>query len=310
MRAVLIRETGGPEVLVLEEIPIPEPERGQVLVRIEAIGVSSGEARMRAGAYPISLPRVLGAEAAGTVEKLGDGVDPALAGAQVVMVTGGAGSYAEFVAVDVTNIARIPDGLSTMDAVASAAPGATALALLRSAQLRGGEAVLIEGGSGKVGGYLVRHAREFGASRVVATASSGSVDGADVVVDHGDPDWPDKLDAIDVAFEMAGGETAGRVLGKMAPDGRMLLYGMLTGQPPVLDLGVVLRQGLQIIGCGGPRWFQQGLGVHFPDFLGLAASGRTFLQPIDEVLPLEAAAEAHRRIESGAHTGRILLSPR
>src|SRR5882724_3662083 len=121
MRAVLIHETGGPEVLVLAEIPAPEPGKGQVLVRIEAIGVSWGETRMRAGVYPISLPRVMGAEAAGTVEMLGEDVDPALANARVVMVTGGAGSYAEFIAVDVTNIARIPDNLSTVDAVASAA---------------------------------------------------------------------------------------------------------------------------------------------------------------------------------------------
>jgi NADPH:quinone reductase len=309
MRAVVMHETGGPEVLALEEVPVPEPAPGQVLVRIEAIAVSTGETRVRAGVYPVSLPRVLGAEAAGIVERLGDGVDPALAGARVVMVTGGEGSYAEFVAVDVAKIALVPDKLSTMDAVASAAPGAVALALLHHAKLLGGETVLVEGGAGKVGGYLVRHAREFGASRVVATASSGRVPGADAVVNHGNPDWPDELDPVDVAFEMVGGPTTARVLGALNPGGQMLLYGMLCGQPPVLDAAMVMGRGLQVVGCGGPQWFRQATGVYYPEFLEMAAAGRTHLQQIDTVLPLAAAADAHRRIESRVGDGRILLDP-
>lgn len=306
MRAVVMHETGGPEVLVVEDIPTPAPGPGQVLVRIEAIGVSVGETRMRAGAYPLQLPMVFGAEASGIVEKLGDSVDSPSIGARVVMVTGGAGSYAEFVAVDAGNVTVVPEGLSAQDAVASAAPGALALALLHQARLRGGETVLVEGGSGKVGGYLVRHAREFGAARVVATASRHPADQADVLLDHGNPDWTDELDAIDVAFEMAGGETAKRVLGKLNPGGRMLLYGALTGQP-VLDSATIMGLGLQVVGCGGPLWFRQCVDVHYPEFVTMAAQGRTFLQPVDEVLPLEQAPEAHRRVVDSS--GRILLSP-
>ncbi|TCO65478.1 quinone oxidoreductase family protein [Actinocrispum wychmicini] len=306
MRAVVMHETGGPEVLVLTDIPKPEPGPGQVLVRIEAIGVSVGETRMRAGAYPLQLPMVLGAEAAGVVEKLGDGVEPSLMDARVVMVTGGAGSYAEFIAVNAGNVTKVPDGLSAQDAVASAAPGALALALLHRAGLRGGETVLVEGGSGKVGGYLVRHVREFGVERIVATASRKPVEGADVVLDHGNPDWTDDLDPLDVAFDMAGGETTRRVLGKLKPGGRMLLYGALTAQPE-LDPVAVQGQGLQVIGCGGPLWFRQCLDVHYPEFVDLAARGRTHLQPVADVLPLDLAAEAHRRVAASA--GRILLRP-
>jgi NADPH2:quinone reductase len=289
MRAVLMHETGGPEVLVLEEVPVPVPGQGQVLVRTEAIAVSTGETRMRAGVYPMSLPRVLGAEAAGVVLA---GPDPGLVGERVVMVTGGAGAYAEFVAVDAGKVARVPDGLSAVDAVASAAPGALALALLHRAGFRGGETVLVEGSRGRVGGYLVKHATEFGAGRVIAVTRD---------------DWPE-LAAVDVVFEMIGGEVTGQVLGAMAPGGRMLLYGMITGRPPVLDPAVVMSQGLEVIGCGGPQWFQQVVGVHYPEFLGLAASGRTYVQEIDDILPLADAAEAHRRVESGAR-GRVLLAP-
>jgi NADPH2:quinone reductase len=318
MRAVVLRATGGPEMLVPDEVPVPTLGPGQVLVRTEAIGVSSGETRLRAGMYPLPVPPpvVLGAEAAGVVERLGDGVDPALKGARLVFVTGGVGSYAEFVAVDVAKATRIPDGLSSADAVAAGAPGAVAIALLHTAGLGGGETVLVEGGSGKVGGYLVRHAHELGAGRVVATAGTevgrdrARELGADVVLDHTDPQWTDELRDIDVVFEAIGGDVAGRVLAALTPGtGRTLLYGTLSGRPAELDMATVASRGLRVVGCGGPVWFRDVLGVYSPEFLALAARGGSYLQPIDVVLPLAEAAEAHRRIESGTTNGRILLTP-
>lgn len=311
MRAVLIKEFGGPEVLDLAEVAKPVPGPGQVLVRVDAIGVSAGETQMRAGVYPLELPAVFGAEAAGTVEELGAGVDPALAGAEVVAITGGTGSYAEFAVVDAKMLTRVPEGLSTTDALASAAPGAVALALLHLAELRGGETVLVEGGSGKVGGYLVRHARERGAGRIVATAGAGAERvrelGADLVLDHRDPEWTDGVGEVDVVFEMAGGTVPGRLLDTVAPGGKVLLYGTISGEPPVLDPATVLSRGLRLIGCGGPVWARQVLGVHYPEFVAMAAAGGTHLVEVDEILPLEEAAEAHRRIEAGAR--RILLRP-
>lgn len=317
MRAVVMRAVGGPEVLALSEVPTPTVGPGQVLVRTEAIGVSAGETRMRAGVYPlpVPLPVVFGAEAAGVVEALGDGVDPALAGARVTLVTGGVGSYAEHIAVNAANVVRVPDSLTAVDAVASSAAGAVAFALLHKAALREGDTVLVEGGSGKVGGYLVRHAHDAGA-RVIATASTATGQsrardlGADVLVDHGNPDWPADIGTIDVAFEMVGGRIAGRILDSLTPStGRMLVYGSLTGEPPLLDGATVLRSGVQVAGCAGPGWFQQVLGVHSPEFLASAASGRTHLQSVDVVLPLSAAVEAHRRVENGTNEGRVLLVP-
>lgn len=307
MRAVVMTAVGGPEVLTLSDVPMPSAGPGQVLVRTEAIGVSAGEARMRSGVYPMPVPPpvVFGAEAAGVVEAVGDGVDPELVGVRVTFVTGGVGSYAEYVAVAAANLVRVPDGMSAIDAVASTAAGAVAFALLHKAQVAAGETVLVEGGSGKVGGYLVRHARERGA-RVVATASRPAGVTADVVLDHGNPDWPDDLPAIDVAFELVGGATAGRVLESLTPStGRMYVYGSLSGAPPVVDGTTVFRRGVQVAGCAGPGWFQQVLGVHSVEFLAAAAAGRTHLQPVEAVLPLSEAAEAHRRIG----TGRIVLVP-
>lgn len=266
---------------------------------------------MRAGVYPLELPAVFGAEAAGTVDEVGDGVDPALVGTEVVAVTGGTGSYAEFAVVAEGMLTRVPVGLSTTDALASAAPGAVALALLRAAEIRGGETVLVEGGSGKIGGYLVRHAREAGAGRIVATAGAGAERvrelGADLVLDHRDPEWTAGVGEVDVVFEMLGGEVAGKLLDVTAPGGKVLLYGMMSGQPPVLDPSTVLSRGLRLIGCGGPVWARQVLGAHYPEFVALAATGGTHLVEVDEILPLGEAAEAHRRIEAGAR--RILLRP-
>jgi hypothetical protein len=159
MQAVVMRRTGGPEVLEPAEVPVPAPGPGQVLVRTEAIGVSGGETMMRSGRIPLPVepPVVIGAEAVGTVERLGEGVDPSLDGTRLAVITGGLGSYAEFVTVDVAKTAPVPEGLNPVDAVAAAAPGAMALGLLHWAGLRAGDTVLVAPGSGKVGGYLIRH---------------------------------------------------------------------------------------------------------------------------------------------------------
>jgi NADPH2:quinone reductase len=202
------------------------------------------------------------------------------------------------VAVDVAKTARIPDGVPVRDAVASAAPGALALALLHAAGLRGGETVLVEGGSGKVGGYLLRHAREFGAGRVVATASKRPAEGADLVVDHGNPE---EVEPIDVVFDM---RASGRLLPKVRPGGKVLLYGS-TDRP--LDAGVIRQNGLTVIGCGGPLWFEECLGVRYPEFLRRLADRSTRVQPVEVVLPLEQAAAAHERVLTSVE--RILLSP-
>jgi NADPH:quinone reductase len=323
MRAVVLQATGGPEMLVPAEVPEPTAGPGQVLVRTEAIAVSRGETMMRSGAIPLPypLPAVIGAEAAGIVEDVGEGADPGLAGARVTMVTGGAGSYAEFIAVSAAMTVRVPDGLGAADAVAVAAPGAMALALLERGAVRKGENVLIEGGSGAAGGYLVGLARALGAGRIIATAGTPAGReqvlglGADAALDHSNPDWPDGIPAaldggtLDVAFDAAGGGAAGRVLDLLTPSsGRIVCYGTLSGAPPALDLATVLSRGLQVTGCGGPGWFRQVLGVHYPEILARAARGE--VQPrIGALLPLADAAEAHRRIASRSATGRVLLIP-
>lgn len=150
MRAIVMHEPGGPEVLRLEEVPVPVAGEGQVLIRTEAIGVSFSEIPMRAGIYPppAPLPVIFGFEAAGVVTSVGPGADGALAGRRVVVLSTTFGSYAEYLAVAAGSVTVVPGGISPSGAVAVANMGAVALCLLRAARLTGGENVLVEVAAG------------------------------------------------------------------------------------------------------------------------------------------------------------------
>ena len=322
MRAIVMHQTGGPEVLRLEEIPAPEPGPGQLLVRVEAIAVSSFEAQLRAGSLPLpgGLPAVPGAEAAGTVTRTGAGADERLAGKRVAVVTGGRGSYAEYVAVPAAMATEIPGGLPAADAVA-VAPGGVALGLLDKAALRPGDTVLAEAGASAVGSYLIQLAREAGAGKVIATAGTPArrehvrALGADIVLDHTGQAWPQALrEALDgatvnVAFESIGGPAAQQVAGTLTPGtGRMVCYGNLSGEPAVIDLAVLRASGTTATGCGGPAWFTHVLTRTRPEIFRRALDGRVRALT-DSVMPLEEAAKAHQRIEDRAAQGGIILVP-
>lgn len=333
MRAIVMRRTGDPEVLQVEEVPVPEPARGQVLVRTEAVGINFFETRVRSGAalpmHPATLPVVPGFEAAGTVAAVGEGVDAALVGTRVATV-GGSGAYAEYVVAPAAAALPLPDGLSAAAAVAVAVQGATALAVLRAAALSGGEDVLIEAAGGGVGGYLLQLAREFGVRRVTATAGSEAKRrlardlGADAVLDHRDPDWPDQVVAanrgarLDVVFESLGGAAARRLLDALVPGaGRMVFYGLSSGEPPAIAPMDLLLRGLSLIACGGrPADYATGIAAGWsarveaarPEALDRAADGR--IRPlIDSEIPLADAATAHCRIEQREAVGKVVLVP-
>ncbi|MFI6925064.1 zinc-binding alcohol dehydrogenase family protein [Nonomuraea spiralis] len=317
MRAIQLDATGGPEALRLVDVPRPHPEAGQVVVRTRAIGVSYAETQIRSGAmpFPLPLPAVLGAEAVGEVVEVGEGVDDGLLGTVRVGITGGLGAYAEYAALPAAMTCPVPETVTPLEALAGAAPGAIALGLLHRARLEGGETVLVEAGTSAVGGYVTQHAKEFGAARVIATAGSPAkrqraLDlGADLVIGHDDPDWPDELPEIDVVFESIGGASARRVLDRLVPGtGRMLYYGMLSGEPAAVTVADLLERGVTAIGCSGPGWAGQVFGTHYPEMLARLGSGRSRAF-VDGTLPLAEAAEAHRRLESRALTGRVLLVP-
>jgi NADPH:quinone reductase len=315
VRAIVLRAVGGPENLSLEELPVPSPGPGEVLVRTEAIGVSYTEAALRSGAVPVPLeyPVTPGFEAAGTVTELGEGADPDLLGRRVVVLNPGLGCYAEYVAVPAESAVVVPDGLSPADAVTVAGHGAVALCLLRAASLTGKETVLVEVAAGGVGGYLTQLAHRQGAARVIGTAGSQAKReharklGADEVADHTAPDWAKGLTGVDVVFESLGGDTMSTLLDALTPgSGRILLYGFLRGAPEIAPMDLLFR-GLTLTGCGGAAWFPQVLGTR-AEVMRMALDGE--LRPeIDSVLPLEDAAVAHDRFDRHLPIGKIVLTP-
>jgi NADPH:quinone reductase-like Zn-dependent oxidoreductase len=215
---------------------------------------------------------------------------------------------------------EIPGGLSPADAVA-VAPGGVALGLLDKAALSPGDTVLAEAGASAVGSYLIQLAREAGARRIIATAGTQArrehmrALGADIVLDHAQPGWPQALrealdgSTVDVAFESIGGPAAQQVAGTLTPGtGRMLCYGNLSGEPAAIDLAALRGSGTTATGCGGPAWFTHILTQSRPEIFRRAIDGRT--RPlVDSVMPLGEAAKAHQRIEDRAAQGRIILIP-
>jgi NADPH:quinone reductase len=313
MRAIVLRETGGPDNLRLEDVPVPVPAPGQVVIRTEAIAASYTESVMRSGRFPLELPLTFGIEAAGVITSTGEDVDKSLAGRRVVALSTAQGCYAEYVAVPLEAVTEIPDGVAPADAVAVASFGAVALCLVRAARLTGTETVLAEVAAGGVGGYITQLARAHGAARIIGTAGSEAKRdfaralGADEVLDHYDPGWQAKLADIDVAFDSLAGDTTGRLVPAMTPGtGRILLYGLLQG-PPTFNAMDLLSRGLTLTGCGGGPWLDRVQATR-AEVLRLALDGQ--LRPlIDSTLPLEAAAEAHRRFDDHTAMGKIILTP-
>jgi NADPH:quinone reductase len=317
MRAIVMYEPGGPEVLRLEDRPVPEPGPGEVVIRTEAIGASFTEAWLRSGAMPVpvELPAVFGVEAAGVVTQIGDGVGTGLAGRRVLTLNSGFGAYAEYVAAPAAGLAEIPAGIGAQEAVATGNWGAVALCALRAARLTGTETVLVETAAGGVGGYLTQLAHRLGARRVIGTAGSEAKRelargfGADEVIDHYAPGWIAQLSdgSVDAVFESLGGDTTGQLVPKLTPgSGRVLLYGFLRGMPAFAATDF-LFQGLTLTGCAGPAWLERVQAARAEVF-ELVAAGH--LRPqIDSVLPLEDAVKAHQRFDDRAAAGKIVLTP-
>lgn len=335
MEAVRAKSYGTADVLALEEVPVPRPEPGQVLIRVEAAGVNFSDVKRRRNdpyPFPTPLPYTPGSEVAGTVEALGEGVEGPAVGTPVFALAGEDGStgYAQFAVANVPGVVPIPPGISADAASGLVIAGSTAVLVLReAARLQPGESVLVQGAAGGVGGYAVQVAKLLGAGTVVGAASTpGKREavlalGADEAVDYTRADWPDRVleitggRGVDVLLEMAGGPSFEQGLSCLAPFGRAVVYGSSSGEP--LRMGPESidaffydpspNQSLVAFNLG--LWFgmrpEEAAGA-LRDLIGFVSSGRVRV-PIDRVLPLSQAAEAHRMLEERRATGKIVLRP-
>lgn len=219
MRAVRIHSYGGPEVLVLEETPRPEPKAGEVLVHLKAAGVNPADWKFRAGYFhqfmPLQFPWILGVEGAGIIQAVGAEVKHLKVGHQVYGTF--TNSYAEFAVAPVNQVFTKPENLSFEQAAAVPMGALTAWqAVIEEAEVKAGQTVLIQGGAGGVGVYAVQLAKWKGA-RVIATASSNNTEfvrslGADQVIDYQTTNFEDVVKSVDAVIDTVGGDLIARSL--------------------------------------------------------------------------------------------------
>ncbi|HEY1648331.1 MAG TPA: quinone oxidoreductase [Terracidiphilus sp.] len=322
MKAIQIQETGGPEVLQLAELPIPQPGPGQLLIRVEATGVNFIEIYFRKGVYKAALPFTPGSEAAGTVEELGPGVTGFSAG-ETVASTSVLGSYAEYALVPAAQLVKIPATLAPEQAAAAMLQGMTAHYLACSTYpLKAGDTALVHAGAGGVGLLLTQIAVRLGA-RVFTTVSTPAKAelsreaGACEVILYTEQDFEAEIKrltggkGVDVVYDSVGKTTFEKSLNCLRPRGLLALFGASSGPVPPFDL-------IQLSGKGSLFVTRPTLWHHIAtrselewragDVLGWAAKGELKLRT-EYIYPLAGAAQAQVDLEGRKTTGKILLVP-
>jgi len=322
MKAIQIHSTGGPEVLQLVDLPIPEPGPGQVLMRIEATGVNFIEIYFRKGVYKAALPITLGSEAAGTVEELGPGVNGFATGDAVVS-TAVIGSYAEYALVPAAQLVKVPKGLSMEQAAAVILQGMTAHYLAYSTfPLKEGDTALVHAGAGGVGLLLTQIAKRIGA-RVITTVSSkekaklSREAGASDVILYTEQDFETGVKrlvngkGVDVVYDSVGKTTFDKSLNCLRPRGMMVLFGASSGPVPPFD-PILLNSKGSLFLTRPTLWHyiatRAELEWRAGDVLGWAAKGELKLRT-EHTYPLADAAQAQIDLEERKTTGKILLVP-
>jgi NADPH2:quinone reductase len=296
VKAVVISETGGPEVLRYEDVPDPQPGEVEVLVRIEAAGVNHYDLNLRAG-MASELPLILGGD--GAARRVDTGARVLVTGARL-------GTYAELAAIKPKNLWPVPEELEAATAAALGVPYQAAwMALVEIAELRAGETILVQSGSSGTSLACIDLARSIGA-RVYATASERKLDRLrDLGVEAFgyDDERLGELEA-DVVYDPVGSETFERSLAALGRGGRLVTPGALGSPDVVLNLWALVGKRGRIAGVAGeaaPREVLERIIVQ-------AAKGE--LRPvIDRELPLAEAAEAHRAIEARETFGKVILRP-
>ncbi len=322
MQAIRIHQVGAPETMQLEEVPQPEPARGETRIRLEAIGVNYIDTYHRTGLYPLGLPFTPGIEGAGVVEKVGPAVEDVQVGDRVAFANS-LGAYSEEKVVAAKGLAKLPEGMDSRTAAAAMVQGITAHYLTRSTfPLGPGHKVLIHAAAGGVGLLLVQLAKRFGAT-VFGTVSSpekaeaSKAAGADHAILYTQTNFADEVErltngeGVDVVYDSVGKETYERSLACLMPRGMLVLYGNASGPVPPIDPLALAK--------GGSIFLTRPTVAHYirdrEEFLGRVDEIFSWIQSgelrltVDRTLPLSEAAEAHRLLESRKTKGKLLLVP-
>jgi putative PIG3 family NAD(P)H quinone oxidoreductase len=322
MRAVVVNEYGGPEVLTVTEVPDPEPGPDEILVRVHHTAVNRADTLQRMGGYPDPQRRdveILGLEYAGTVEAVGDRVTLWQVGDRVMGIEAGA-CYAERVVTHERQALPVPAAVDLADAAAIPEVFLTAWdALVVQGGLTSGRWALVHAGASGVGTAAIQIASSIGA-RIAVTCSAGKMDacrdlGADLVLERSPADWAAELKTavpggVDVVLDVVGGEEANRNLAAVRPQGSIVQVGLMGGGTTPVNLGLLLVKRAHWIGTtlrARPIEQKVALARRFiAEVLPRFDDGA--LRPvIDTRFPLADIADAHRHMEANANIGKILI---
>ena len=322
MKAIEVRQTGGPEVMELVELPVPEPKANEAVVKLAASGVNFIDVYHREGRYKAPLPFIPGPEGAGQVVAIGSDVKSVKTGDRVAW-SATLGSYAEYAAVAADRLVPIPAGVTDQQAAATMLQGMTAHYLAYDTYpLKRGETALVHAAAGGVGLLLVQMAHNIGA-RVLATVSTeekaklARQAGADEIILYSQVDFEAETrrlmggKGVDVVYDSVGKTTFDKGLNVLRPRGMMALFGGSSGAVPPFDPVILTQKGSLFL-------TRPSLGNYIatPDEL-LARSGAVFAMiasgklklRIEHTYPLAEAQRAHRDLEGRKTTGKLLLIP-
>ena len=324
MYAIFVTKHGPPDVLELMDAPMPEPAAGQVRIKVTATTVNFADIQARRGSYHGSAapPFIPGLEVAGTVDKLGPGVQGIDVGQRVAAHADG-GSYAQYALARSVGVFPLPDSLDWETAACFPSVGTTSFNLLHLAgQLQPGETVLIHAAAGGIGSTAVQLARLLGAAKVIGTVGSAEKArlvmelGADAAINYREENVVDRVReltngaGVDVVLDGVGADTFESSVQSLAPFGRLVAFGQSSGAPTPVSFGQLYGDNKAIVGysTGGRRRTRPeslrpaGLAV-----LKLLAAGR-WKPVIGATYPLEEAGDAQRLVEDRGSVGKVLLT--
>jgi NADPH2:quinone reductase len=321
MLAIQAVRTGGPEVLEVVDLPVPSPGPGQILVRHQAVGLNFIDTYHRSGLYPMKMPAVLGLEAAGVVEALGEGVTRFKAGDRVAY-NGTLGAYAEAAVVPADRAVKVPDGVSLETAAAVLLKGMTAEFLVRRChRVEPGQTVLIHAAAGGVGSILVQWAKALGASVIATVGSEAKAalardHGADHVILYGQEDVAARVaeitggQGVAVVYDGVGKDTFEASLKSLGRRGILATFGNASGPAPAI---APLELGAKSLFLTRPRLFDYiattaELDESATALFAVLASGAVKIE-VGQTFPLADARAAHEALEGRRTTGATLLIP-
>ncbi|MCC5800749.1 quinone oxidoreductase family protein [Rossellomorea vietnamensis] len=324
MKAIQFREFGGPDVLKNVDIDMPSPRGREVLIKVHASAVNYADTARREGQYVVKtpLPYIPGAEVSGIVTEVGEDVTRIKKGDRVVAMMD-SGGYAEYAMTDERSIIPLPYGLDFKEAAAIPVQGLSAYHILKTlGRLEQGETVLIHAAAGGVGLLAVQLAKRFGAGKVIATASTeeklrlAEDMGADVLVNYTEEEWEKKVlgatngKGVHLALEMAGGDVFYKTLKCLAHFGRMIIYGVASGEQSRFYPSSLMAKNQSVTGFFLPPLMRDTELTQktLHEIFHYVANGDLKVT-VGHVFPLEEAAKVHSLMQGRQTVGKVILQP-